>query len=114
MTQGTTRRESTIPALGQLAADWRFPERPLVPITLDGKPVASADYLEASASAHWFIRWEPHPRVPEHEGEIALSTLAGQVPEDIDVDEGLRVGVLDTALRAAASQLHVNGDIEIT
>lgn len=96
-----------VAGVGLLRASWHFPEHPLVRIVLGDQTVAEADYLEGSASAHWFVRWHDHPVVTDTPPEIALANLAAQVPEDVDADERLRVLVLESALRAAVT--HVQG-----
>ena len=101
---GQVRVGATIEDVGQLSGVWCFPDRPLVRILLDNEPLASADYLEASASTHWFVRWEDHEQASP-QGEIALPTLAGQVPEDAARDESFELAVLEAALSAVASQL---------
>lgn len=100
-----TRVQKTVSELGRMVADWRFPESPLVSITLDGEPLAAADYLVASASAHWFVDWEDHPRAREQRGQVALISLVGHVPEEVDADDALRTAVLEAALGAVAAQL---------
>jgi hypothetical protein len=108
VSETTTSRQAAAATLGLLSAKWQFPERPLVLISLDARPVAGVDYLEASASAHWFVRWAEDPRGGPPPPELALVSLATQVPEEVDANESLRVLVLDTAIKAAADQLHVD------
>ena len=89
---------------GTLMAEWRFPESPLIPLDLGNQRLAVVDYSPASASAHWFLRWSD-PLLASAHAEVAITTLAGQVPEDADTDEALRIAVLDAALLALISAL---------
>lgn len=89
----------------ELRADWRWPDRPLVEVRLDGTVIASVDYLPASASAHWFVRWE-NPSVSRAGAELLpLIPLAARVPEEAEEDEGTRLLVLDAAVEATATGL---------
>jgi hypothetical protein len=105
MSAGVCARAMALTGHGELVARWRFPASPLIAIELDGRAWAEVDYFEASASVHWALE----VKGPEHESVIGLPGLAGQVPEDIDEHEELRIAALDHSLDAAADRLGVRG-----
>ena len=98
---------SQVPSLGRavLRADWCWPEQPLVRVLVEDCEAAVADYLPASATAHWFLRWRSGTIAAEGPELVPLMSLATHVPEEVDGDETLRVVVLDTVLEAVASRL---------
>jgi hypothetical protein len=89
-----------------LTAEWRWPDHPVVDVRLTGAVIAVVDYLPASASAHWFLRWTGgESRGALGGAPLPLTPLATRVPEEADEDAGMRTFVLDTAVEAAANQL---------
>jgi hypothetical protein len=88
-----------------LDAEWRFPESPLVKLSLDGESVATVDYLPGSASAHWSLRWSRAFAGIPASSVIALVGLVEQVPEEADAELVLWSAVIDTALSAVVAQI---------
>ena len=68
-------------------------------------PSRTADYLPASASAHWFLRWTGNPQPAHRPSDLPLLSLVSQVPEEAEEDARMRAAVLDAAAEAAASEL---------
>jgi hypothetical protein len=88
-----------------IRAEWCWPDSPAIAVLLDGELFASADYLAASASAHWFLRWT-RDAIPSHEPvKFPLLALATRVQEELDEDDAMRAASLDTVIEAAASGL---------
>jgi hypothetical protein len=90
----------------ELTAEWVWPDKPLVHLYLDSEPVAFVDYLPASASAHWFLRWAGED-VHRARGaaDLPIITLAGHVPEEAEREESMLATALDEALSATAAEL---------
>ena len=88
-----------------VTADWHGPAHPLVDVRLDGVTIAKVDYLEASASAHWFLRWCGDPSAAHGPVELPLMPLATHVPEEAEEDADIRAAILDAAVEAAANEL---------
>jgi hypothetical protein len=101
MIEGVRRRVAELADHRALEARWQFPASPLIVLELDGRPFATVDYSEASASSHWALRL----RVAGREIAIALPSLAVWIPEELDDDVTLRVVALDHALAAGADRL---------
>jgi hypothetical protein len=89
----------------RIVADWLWPDRPLVRVRVDDQEVATVDYLPASATAHWFLKWTSNELVVEDPNPLPLMPLVAMVPEEVDGDENIRAAVLDTALEAVANRL---------
>ncbi len=89
----------------ELSAEWCWPDKPLVVVRLDSEPAAAVDYLPASASAHWFLKWTAEVSRAQLGDELPIIALASHVPEEAEEDENLRAAILDAALAAAAAQL---------
>jgi hypothetical protein len=89
----------------RIVADWLWPDRPLVRVRVDDQEVATVDYLPASATAHWFLKWTSNELVVEESNPLPLMPLVAMVPEEVDGDESIRAVVLDTALEAVANRL---------
>jgi hypothetical protein len=89
----------------RIVADWLWPDRPLVRVRVDYQEVATVDYLPASATAHWFLKWTSNELVVEDPNPLPLMPLVAMVPEEVDGDENIRAAVLDTALEAVANRL---------
>lgn len=89
----------------QVVADWCWPDKPLVRVRVDGEEVATVDYLPASATAHWFLRWTSQTLAVEGPELLPLVPLVAVVPEEADSDDGFRAAVLDVAIEAVASRL---------
>lgn len=106
MSTGVRARALVLVGHGELVARWRFPASPLIAIELGGRAWAQVDYFEASAS----VRWALEIKAPGHESVIGLPGLAGEVPEDLDEHEELRIAALDHSLAAAADRLGVRGE----
>jgi hypothetical protein len=96
-----------VPSIGNavLRANWCWPDRPLMRVLIDDRELAVADYLPASAAAHWFLRWRSGDVAPEGPELLPLMPLATHVPEEVDGDESMRAVALDTVLEAVASRL---------
>jgi hypothetical protein len=88
----------------QLDAAWQFPEAPVIVVSVNDAALAAVYYSEASATAHWSLSWI-QPQLAEAFPPIGLTILASQVPDDADVDEALRVYMLEVALQAVKAQL---------
>jgi hypothetical protein len=88
----------------QLNAAWRFPETPVIVVSINDVALAAIDYSEASATAHWSLSWI-QPQLAGAFPPVGLTILASQVPDDADVDEALREYMLDVALQAVMAQL---------
>jgi hypothetical protein len=89
----------------KLTAHWRWPDHPIVDVGLDGSTIAVVDYLPASSSAHWFLRWPGELKVAPAFTVLPIISLATRVPEEVDGDDKVRAAVLDIAIEAVANQL---------
>jgi hypothetical protein len=89
----------------EVTAVWRWPDHPLVEVFLDDSAIAVVDYLPASASAHWYLRWTGDPRPAHGLNDLPLLPLATRVPEEAEEDSAMRAAVLDAAIEAAANKL---------
>jgi hypothetical protein len=90
----------------ELTAQWRWPDHPLVHVHLDSQTVAAVDYLPASATAHWHLRWLDDQVLRAHPANaLAIMPLAGHVPEEADADSAMLAFVLDEAAAAVAAEL---------
>jgi hypothetical protein len=89
----------------ELSAEWCWPDAPLVALRLNSELVALADYLPASASAHWFLRWTADTPRARPATELPIMSLAGHVPEEAEEDETMLAAVLDAAIGAATAEL---------
>jgi hypothetical protein len=89
----------------EITAEWRWPTHPLVQVHLDATRVAVVDYLEGSASSHWFLRWTGEPAGPHGAAELPLLPLATHVPEEAEEEAGMRAVILDAAVEAAVNKL---------
>src|SRR5947209_2582529 len=89
----------------RLDALWLWPVAPAVSVRLDGRAVASVEFFQASASAHWILNWIGDDLGYEGPARLPLMSLAGRVPEEVDADAALVGAVLDVALDAAEDRL---------
>jgi hypothetical protein len=72
---------------------------------VDGREVATVDYLPASASAHWVLTWTSGEIAADGPAHLPLMPLVTSVPEEVDADESLCAAVLDIALDGAEARL---------
>ncbi len=63
------------------------------------------DYLPASASAHWYLRWASRDIGADGPDILPLISLVTREPEEVDGDDDMRATVLDTALEAVTNRL---------
>jgi hypothetical protein len=89
----------------RITAEWCWPDTPLARIRLDGREVATVDYLPASASAHWVLTWISEELATDGPKQLPLMPLVTRVPEEVDAERSLRAAVLDIALDGTEARL---------